>query len=352
MSEIAEIPKELAVRAPKTQEVEKTSLDSIFIFGQGPVIDVSTRERAGNVKTEKGFEDVNLWSDNLAKAASELYKRKVMREIIVMGGKTGGEEYKSEAELISWYLQKYGVPKDAIKLENRSTNTLENLVNVLNDYLDKDQGSYKDVGVLSANYHLPRIRLLMQLFHISYKNAFSAEEVVRYVAREGEKWDSATLLEIERRLDIDAAAKTPHPKLAPGYYPQKSGTEQKGIHERAQDEDVFSKYLLEVPENWLGYLARLSNRNRMREILADQDPNVLKEKFQIDLTDSDEVIIKKLLEIKRLFPQDIWTLRGADWSPDTKRKLDEMIEKRKTVKVEKPSNLTKNESGDPAIKKI
>lgn len=336
MTEAVEIPKELAIQAPKTQEVEKTSLDSILIFGQGPVIDVATREKAENVKTEKGFEDVNLWSDNLAKSASELYKRKVMREIIVMGGETGGEDYKSESELISWYLQKYGVPKNAIKLENRSTNTLENLVNVLNDYLDKDQSSYKDVGVLAANYHLPRIRLLMQLFHIPYKDAFSAEEVVRFIARDKEEWDNTTLLEMERRLDINAAGKTPHPKLAPGYYPKMKGTEQKDIHERVQDEDVFSKYLLEIPQNWIGYLARISNRARMRDILKDQDKNVLKEKFQIDLEDSDKEIIKKLLAITRDWPKDIGKLRGQDYSPETKRKLDEMVEKRASSEVEKP----------------
>ncbi|MBI1982184.1 MAG: YdcF family protein [Candidatus Levybacteria bacterium] len=331
MSEVGETPTEALVQTPRTQEVEKTSLDSILIFGQGPVIDIATREKAQVVGTQTGSEDINLWSESLAKAASELYKRKVMRQIIVMGGKTGGEMYKSEADLISDYLEKFGVPKQAIKRENRSTNTLENLVNVLNDYLDKDQSHHKDIGVLGANYHLPRIRLLMQLFHIPYKDAFSAEEVVRFVAREGEEWDNATLLELERRLDIDAAAKKPHPKLAPGYYPQKKGTEREDIRKRAQNEDVFTRYLLEIPENWLGYLARLSNRNRMREILKDQDQDVLKEKFQIDLNESDAEIVKKLLAITRDWPKDIGSLRGQDYPADTRIRLEKMIEKRRII---------------------
>lgn len=342
MGETGEVPQEIPkTEVPKTHEVEKPPLDAILVFGQGPVVDQTTREKASDVKVEVGFEDVNLWSKNLARAAAELFKRGQTREVIVMGGRTGGEAYQSESELIAKILhEEYGVPLEAIKLEGRSTNTLENLVNLLNEYLDKNS-EYKDVGILSANFHLPRTKLLMQLLDIPYGHAFSAEEVTRYAARfdeqgrEREQWDEQTLLEIERMLDMGEASTPPvSPKdKVDTYYQQQSGTEQKNIAKRGQEEDVWSRALLEMPEYWLCYLGNLKNGERMRNILAGQDQHMLEERFGIDMSsDSDDVLRQKLLKVGRILPNlDEWV--GQDWSKDTKERLEGFIEERAKKKL-------------------
>lgn len=314
---------------PKTAEAEKSSLDAILIFGQGPIIEKETRGRAMDVSGEKGSEDINLWSKNLAEAAAQLYKRGQTREIIVMGGRTGGAEYSSEADLIAKTIEGHGVPSEAIKREDRSANTLENLVNVLNDYLDKDpQG--KNLGILTANYHLPRTQMLMELFGIPYKTAFSAEEVLRYVAREKKEWDEQKLLEIERLLDMNEASKIPVSAVDKTdiYFQTKQGVEKKNIVKRGQEEDVWSRALLEVPAYWLGYLGRLNDIERVRQALARQDQQMLRDKFDIVLNvDTDDILRKKLLSIKREVPNpDEWV--GQEWAGETQGKLQDLIDKR------------------------
>src|SRR3990167_1430648 len=245
---------------PKTAEIQKTSLDAILVFGQGPVIEKDTRLKAGETPKGKGSEDINFWGKTLAEAAAQLYKRGQTREIIIMGGRTGGAVYDSEADLIAQALVAHGVPAHAIKKEDMSTNTLENLVNVLNEQLDK-QPRYNNLGILTANYHLPRTQMLMELFDIPYKSAFSAEEVLRYVARERENWDNDKLLEIERRLNMGEASKAPASSKdkVDTFYQEKQGTEKKNIVRRGQEEDVWSKALLDMPEYWISYVGRLQS---------------------------------------------------------------------------------------------
>lgn len=342
MSE-GEVPhREIRNDAPITREVEKPLLDAILVFGQGPVVERETKERASEAGKEQGSEDVNLWSKTLAEAASELYKRGQTREIIIMGGRTGGEVFQSEAELIAKLLrEQYNVPSEVIKLEGQSTNTLENIVNLLNDYIDIEE-KYKNIGMLTSNFHLPRVRLLIELFGIPYKHAFSAEEVVRYVAREGkewEKWDQGKLLEIERRLDMSQASKTPiseRDKQAMSgydYYHTKKGMEQENVARRGQKEDVWSRALLKMPEYWLSYLGKLNNANRIREILTKQDQEMLKNRFGINpLSDADDSIREKLLTIERKLP-DLKEWTGREWDPQTVAKLEELIEQRKQLKI-------------------
>lgn len=317
----------------KSPEVKKPSLDAILIFGQGPVLNKETRIKANKDNTKITDEtDINMWANTLATAAYGLYKRGQTREFIVLGGRTGEEAYLSEADKIAEEMIKCGVPKEAIRREQRSSNTLENIANVLNDYVDATD-QYQKVGVLGSNFHIPRIKLLMQIFGIPYKEAFSAEEVMRYVAREGrewEQWDQEMLLEIERRLDMEEATKTP---VSPRdkvdlYYQKKQGEEKKNIARRVQEEDVYSRALLSVPENWLMYIGRLNNNERMLKILARQDQQMLQKKFGIDLSaDSADLIRQKLKSIKRIvLHPDKW--KNKKWKKNIRRKLDSYLEER------------------------
>lgn len=309
------VPQEVNLSVPKSPEIQKPGLDAILIFGQGPVVEKETRQKASEVAEHGVMEDINLWSKTLAEAASVLYNKGQTREIIIMGGKTGGAESVSEAELIAKVIESYGVPLSAIKIENRSTNTLENLVNVLNTYLDNGR-QYKNLGFLSANYHIPRIRMLMSMFNIPYKTAFSAEEVMRYTAREGEDWDNQKLTEIERKLDMNEAAKNDT------YYSNQLGAEKKNVLRRGLEEDFFSRALVEAPEYWLGYLGKIENQERVMKILAKQDSEMLKE-FGIVLSEPYVKIKGGLNAIKRKVPPlDEWI--GQRWSQDTEAKIDNL----------------------------
>ena len=80
---------------------------------------------------------------------------------VVVSGGQGADEPVSEAACMSDYLAEHGVDPDRILMEDRSSNTIENLTNSL--ALLKAQG-YEDeleqVLVVSNGFHLTRARML------------------------------------------------------------------------------------------------------------------------------------------------------------------------------------------------
>ncbi len=292
--------------AVKTQEAERPPLDALLVFGQGPVIDSESRVSAGGEVGHPVKEDVNFWSDTIATAAWELYKRKQTREIVVMGGKTGGEEYASEAQLIAGKMEKLGIPTSAIKLEQTSTNTLENIVNMLNQYPELAENG-RSIGILGSNYHIGRLRVLMEMFDVPIaKNVFSSEEVFRFAARDQEEWDHGALLDIENRLNLNEAQvplSQRDAKLSPGYYGLQKGEERTTIDTRLKQDDVWRRVLDEIPEYWIGYLGRLNDPERARVILqkrGDVFLEQIKSRFQIDPSvASDQESIQKLRAVER-----------------------------------------------------
>ena len=102
--------------APVKKEEIPLSGEVLLVFGQGPVIDAQTRLPAQRA-TAKGNEDLNFWSKDLALAASLLYHAKAVNRLVLLGGKTGGRQYKSEAELMAEYLQAANVPREAMSLD-------------------------------------------------------------------------------------------------------------------------------------------------------------------------------------------------------------------------------------------
>lgn len=323
---------EVPVGLAKSEHVRTPNLTTLLIFGLGPVIDINSREQAAQAGISAGNEDINLWSKTAALAASELIKRGQAKEAIIMGGRTGGFEFQSEAELISGSMQKLGISEELIKREDSSTNTITNIVNFLNMYVDVTNAPNRSFGIVAANYHLPRVKLLMDLFGVPYEAAFSNEEVIRFMAREGEGWNQQTLNELEQRLDMNAASRTAWSgkdlELNPGYYGKQLGTEQKSIHRRGQEEDVFTRALLEMPEYWIVYVGLLNNESRIRGILEKQDTQVLKDRFGVDLSEDISSIKANLIAIPRIIPSlDEWI--PQQWPPETTKKLEDAIKERK-----------------------
>lgn len=296
-------------------ETTKTSNGPLLIFGQGPVIDRVTKTIPQRGLRTPGNEDVNFWSKNLVKAASELYKRGQVPQIIVMGGKTGGAQYKSEAEIIKQYLIAEKIPENVIVTEEDSPDTIANLINMINMKDAQGIGDKEKYQILGSPYHVSRIQILMQLFRIPFNHVFSSDEVLRFVARgntdDPSLWDMELLAEIDMRLD-------PNSNL---YYQKQQGLEKRKYADRLIFDDIFTRELLEYPESWLGRVADIANSTRRSKILEQVDklwPGTLLNKFRINRElDSPEEIRVKLAKIQK--------------NPLSQKKIQEWIEQNKTV---------------------
>lgn len=87
----------------------------------------------------------------------ELMNEKPQSICIVSGGK-GADEPVSEAEAMKTYLTEQGIDENRITLEDKSHNTIENIVNSF-EIID---GKYKNHTVVSVSnsFHIPRIELI------------------------------------------------------------------------------------------------------------------------------------------------------------------------------------------------
>lgn len=241
----------------------------LLVFGQGPVIDTDTRQPP-SITTPAGNEDINFWSRDLASAASLLYQHSTVNSVVLLGGKTGGRQYKSEAELMAEYMRRQGVPMGAIELEQESLFTVENIVNFLN--LHDCQGNIEKgefvVSALAAPFHGTRVKLMLALFAVPIKNFYTSDAVLRYDARtkaedrsmteDASLWRHEWLNSLDRKLNVN----TPE-----DFYKHQKGLERKDIIDRLVHEDIYTRELLEYPERWLSYLNHLQNPERITQIL-------------------------------------------------------------------------------------
>lgn len=76
--------------------------------------------------------------------------------VVVTGGK-GTDELLSEAQAMANYLMEHGFPEERILLEDRATNTKENLI-YSKELLQLEEG--EDVILVSNGFHLARARML------------------------------------------------------------------------------------------------------------------------------------------------------------------------------------------------
>ncbi len=340
---------------PKQREIEKAPLtgDILLVFGQGPVIDSDSRLKAGDAMIAQGKEDVSFLSQDQANAASLLYKRGAIKNIVNLGGNTGGKDpegkdYKSEAELIADYMVKFGIPESAIGLEQLSNDTLENIRNFLNIYDTHDeikkQGFQFDI--LVAPFHGPRVNILMQLFDLPVRHTFHSTEVIRYAARavpgggdvvglttDSSQWNNEELSRIEDMVDLNDPTK---------YSKQKKGSESRDILDRYVKDEMWTRELLEYPEKWLPEVGKILNSNRVGRILQKVEvlyPGMLKDKYDIVLSgltvgapEFDEITSKlKNIPAYLGLSGDIveqWkasAIAGEEWPEDTKRKRDALL---------------------------
>ncbi len=121
--------------------------------------------------------------------AAELYEAGFAPRIIVSGGQ-GADEPISEAESMRRYLVALGMPNEVIKLEDKSTNTQQNM-----EYSKAimDAEGYHSALIVTSDYHLWRALQLAQRAGISASSAGSRNSstllyTLKNLARETISW--------------------------------------------------------------------------------------------------------------------------------------------------------------------
>ena len=99
-----------------------------------------------------------LLQDRLDKALDYLEDHPDMT-VVVSGGQ-GPDEHISEARCMYDYLTEHGVDEEQILLEDRSSNTVENLRYTMELLADERYDTTADMVVVSNGFHLTRVRML------------------------------------------------------------------------------------------------------------------------------------------------------------------------------------------------
>ena len=103
----------------------------------------------------------NAWRESIEKAA-ELYKGRLVPKVIVSGG-LNKQTGVVEGDLMVNELVNSGVPREDILVENRSTNTLENVLfpkDVIDNMLGLD--SIKVITAVVKNFHARRVLMTLK----------------------------------------------------------------------------------------------------------------------------------------------------------------------------------------------
>jgi uncharacterized SAM-binding protein YcdF (DUF218 family) len=85
--------------------------------------------------------------------ALQLYKNSKVDQLILSGG-LGSDEQQTEANAMKTYLLRYGVPESKMIVEDRSSNTKENLANT--KHILKQYPSIDSLYLVTHDYHMTR----------------------------------------------------------------------------------------------------------------------------------------------------------------------------------------------------
>lgn len=121
-----------------------------------------------------------IFEGRIRKALS-LYRKKIIKKIIVTGGNAPGEI--SEAEAAAKFLINLGVDKKNIIVENHSSTTTEQIKFLKNNFQDKE------ILVISDGFHLSRITQIAKFFNLKAQGVYSEhslsfEKTIYYRTRE------------------------------------------------------------------------------------------------------------------------------------------------------------------------
>ncbi|MFH1855086.1 MAG: YdcF family protein [bacterium] len=301
-----------AIREPhetiETPEQESHApLDAVMVFGIGPI------QPQGMVGHEgKGHKYQLVPEAKLnAIAAATLYLEGKTRKIIFSGGATGKMELKNEAgeavephpyprsegQMMARYvMDKFGIPEDAIVVEDKAANTIENIARSLTP-IDQKPGEFKNgIGYIGSVHHEARIRKMVKLFGLEGPTMSSAEVLDQSRARA-----EAGAPENER---VHRNLAHYRKYLEATLDPDKNPTYRK----RLVEEERWSHGLDKTPSYFLPQLRFIENEGRLKSILkAEKLAEYLKQHGIDDIDLADAAELRGILAgISREIPDETW----------------------------------------------
>lgn len=205
---------------------------------------------------EMGRKALNYWSRINALAVGELLLSGFTDKLILTGGKTAGDDFSSEAQLMkdiiirgfgTRYKEKYGQNiEEVIFMEEKSKKTYENFIYALNDFVDKNSQSFKKVGLLGVNYQTERILAVGRLFGLTAEASYKSGDVLKARLKVS-KWDSFAA-KLDDFLDFE---KNPE------------------LYRRIKEETRYDAGLAlpEYMKQWVRYAGYIENPERLKSII-------------------------------------------------------------------------------------
>lgn len=241
----------------------RDKFDAIVAFGYGPV----------QVGFIPGVCRLNLYGRINAIATGILYQILNIERIIPTGGRTGGSDKPSEAELMAQMIQsKFGIPESVFILEEEAMDTIYNIVHVAN-IIDQSPQLEQNLLFVAMGFHLPRIREICSLLRIN--GSFIAAEAV---------------VKLRSQRHPHLLFKLLHPDNI--NYASMLESQERGL-----------RGIREIPEYWIPPLGTLNNTQRLREILANAGVQFFLKNHDIDTNSlSAEALHQAISLIPRKFP--------------------------------------------------
>lgn len=387
---------ENTVEAWTAETLKEPPSDVAIVFGQGPVQDASTKVKIEEIAKKEGVsfeEEANTWAKTLAVATGYLREKGQIREAIFSGGRTGGDAFSSEGELMKKDVQKvFGEPPEGTyHVEGSSPKSMANLglsLNMIDDLKTGFEGkSYDKLAVVCSKFHAPRVKILSVLYAVN-PEIFTAESVLEVMAHDmtvsddilGKAADTlipnrdkkipprqAILDWLEKRLDflnIDinrteegdyrsfvGGGKNIEEKKGPFHYYEQAeavsptagprtlqnenqwNREGTPVTYKAQSEDRFVYYLVTEPANWMGFLNGIKSDQRLLQIidnLRQLRPDFL-DKVGIKGEDTVASIRAALSSIKRPAIEMNWTA----YNPETAQSVETLLQSYQTQRAER-----------------
>ncbi len=130
------------------------------------------------------------------KVAIRLYRKGIAGKIIVSGGGLRTRSGKTEGEEMMTYLVKHGIPKNAIKAECKSKNTIGNAF--FSRPLIRKGSS---IVIVTSEFHLPRSEYIFRkLYGNGYMMKFVASRTSGNILGKAKEYEKVSLKHVKSKL--------------------------------------------------------------------------------------------------------------------------------------------------------
>lgn len=157
-------------------------LDAVAVFGGGMIRNEHGRWRT--TRFEETGDNFGVMGDYIrVLAAKEIYKKNPKITIITIGSKgqfSHIPDAPTLAELLKQELIEHKIPKNAIVEEKNGGNTYQQIMAIAE--LIKNF-SFKKIGLVSNQYHIPRIRAMIE-YNETLKKSLKTDTIIYLCAEE------------------------------------------------------------------------------------------------------------------------------------------------------------------------